>query len=321
MQDDIENQFCIIDQVNNCILNNNIELVNLHSSQDYISKINNKLRKSKSYPNENTINYINNNNDIHKNNINKNISYKNKLNIDNIANTDNLDNQIDNSNVSTNLIEKNNNIKSFICGLKKIFNYSIYFTFIINFIPLKINKIETLNKFLTIFLHIFIMIIFEIFFYFNYVVWIEKNEFINQINKYLKQLNYFSINPIQKQIIKYEINSNNDKYMTQLEYLHDQYINSEHLQKKLLHQLLIKACTMAGIVGIILIILFIIGLLYRKKIKWNWIWIENLLMFVFLGIFEYLFFTNIIMNYNPITDAEVKYYVVNGIVKYYNSTN
>ena len=32
-------------------------------------------------------------------------------------------------------------------------------------------------------------------------------------------------------------------------------------------------------------------------------------MFTLLGIFEYVFFTQIIMNYNPLTDNEIKYYV------------
>ena len=49
----------------------------------------------------------------------------------------------------------------------------------------KINFVEIINKFLSIFLHIFIMVVFEIYFYFNYVVQIEKNEFINKINSYL----------------------------------------------------------------------------------------------------------------------------------------
>ena len=103
--------------------------------------------------------------------------------------------------------------------------------------------------------------------------------------------------------------------------LYEQYINSLSVQKRLLNKLLIKACSMAGIVGMIFIFLFMVGLFYRKKIKWNWIWIENVLMFVFLGIFEYFFFMTIILNYNPITDAEVKYYIVDGIITYFNSTS
>ena len=51
------------------------------------------------------------------------------------------------------------------------------------------------------------------------------------------------------------------------------------------------------------------GIYDRTKIKWRWIFVENLLMFLFLGIFEYFFFTTIIMNYNLITDSEIKYYI------------
>lgn len=165
------------------------------------------------------------------------------------------------------------------------------------------------------------MVIFEIYFYFNYIIQIEKNEFLNQINKYFGELNNIPIDSAQKQAIKYIIDSNNSKYNAYLTYLYDQYINSLSSQKKLLQKLLIKACIIAGIIGIIFTILFSIGLFNRKKIKWNWIWIENLLMFLFLGIFEYFFFMTIVINYNPITDAEVKYYMVNGIVSYFNSTN
>ena len=164
------------------------------------------------------------------------------------------------------------------------------------------------------------MVIFEIYFYFNYVVWIEKDEFLNQIDNYIGELNDMPIDSTQKKLIKYIISSNNSKYNDYLDYLYNQYINSLSSQKKLLQKLLIKACGMAGIIGILFLFLIITGLFYRKKIKWNWIWIENLLMFVFLGIFEYLFFMNIIMHYNPITDAEVKYYVVDGIIRYFNST-
>ena len=68
---------------------------------------------------------------------------------------------------------------------------------------------------------------------------------------------------------------------------------------------------MGGIIGFILLVLFGFGLINRKIVKWKWIFIENLLMFLFLGIFEYLFFTNVILHYNPITDDEIKYFIAN----------
>lgn len=317
MQKDVENQFCIIDENDNSILvNREIELIKLDNA--FIinnSRKINKFRKSKSYPDANLL--INKNMDnfydtnfsiIHD----KNLKEQEKKNVTN----QNYDSD-ENSNINSSLIKKNKT-NYFYNQLKKIYNY---FTCLIFCDLKKINKIETLNKFLTICLHLFIMIVFEIYFYFNYVVWIEKNSFLNQINKYMGQLYNLPIDSTQKQIIKYEINVNNNKYQLYLDYLYEQYVNSLSSQKKLLHQLLIKACTMCGVVGIVLFILFILGLFYRKKIKWNWIWIENLLMFALLGIFEYLFFMTIIMHYNPITDAEVKYYVVNEIVNYFNSTS
>ena len=43
-------------------------------------------------------------------------------------------------------------------------------------------------------------------------------------------------------------------------------------------------------------------------------------MFLFLGIFEYLFFTNIIIVYNPITDAEIQYISANNFLTFFNIT-
>jgi hypothetical protein len=292
---DIENQFCIIDEVDNIIQNNQIELMNMDNNNSSKMKI---FRKSKSLPDRITYNLLKNDFD----------SCKKKRSTVSIYNHSN----------SCNLIKNKSMVGICIYRFKKICNYFKYCCFC-NLS--KINKIEVLNKFLTICLHVFIMVIFEIYFYFNYIVQIEKNEFLNQIDKYFGELNNIPIDPIQKQAIKYIIDSNNSKYNTYLSYLYDQYINSLSSQKKLLQKLLIKACTIAGIIGIIGIILFTIGLFNRKKIKWNWIWIENLLMFLFLGIFEYFFFMTIVMNYNPITDAEVKYYMVDGIITYFNSTN
>ena len=86
--------------------------------------------------------------------------------------------------------------------------------------------------------------------------------------------------------------------------------------KKILYNLLVYACKICGIIGLILIILFCYGFANRKIIKFKWICIENILMFVLLGIFEYLFFTNVIIKYNPVTDDEIKYFIAN----YFNST-
>jgi hypothetical protein len=312
--EDIENQFCIIDDSNNIDKNDQIELINLNMKKKNIfekDSIANKLKKSKSYPDE-TPSYLVKY-DFKSYKIKKSFDCEQNSDIDNIINS-NLD-------LHDNLIENKSTIKIFMGRLKKIYMRYKYCIFCNLTWLNKIDKMEVLNKLLTVCLHILIMAIFEIYFYFNYVVWIEKNEFLKQINNYFSQLDYIPLDSSQKQIIKYFINSNQIDYNEYLNYLYNQYINSLSLQKKILNKLLIKACTIAGSIGIIFIFLLIVGLFYRKKIKWNWIWIENLLMFLFLGIFEYFFFMEIIMNYNPITDAEIKYYVVDGIITYFNSTS
>jgi len=164
------------------------------------------------------------------------------------------------------------------------------------------------------------MIVFEIYFYFNYIILIEKDVFYEQIDNYISELKSSPIDSNKRMIIKYELKKNKKSYQKYLNYLYNQYIDSLKKQQKILHTLLTKSCTIAGIVSIILFILFNLGLYNRKKIKWIWIIIENLFMFLFLGIFEYYFFVNIVMNYNPVTNEEVKYHIANDIITYFNST-
>lgn len=179
------------------------------------------------------------------------------------------------------------------------------------------NKFEIFTKFLSISLHIFIMIIFEIYFYFNYIVSIEKTTFLSKIKSYFDNMDDYGLNQAQYYLLESIFYSNNNIMDT----LYINYINSLKEQEIFLNQLLWKACKMAGIVGIILIIFLLNGLIHKKNIKWRWILSENILMFIFLGIFEYQFFMNVVLKYSPITDAEIKYTIASGIIKYLNNSN
>ncbi len=306
LEHDIENQEKII--IGNDSYDSDIELTIMIPSSQYDSnseiispiKMTNQFKKSKSYPNEK----IFFNKTPPKNKYNEN--QKNLLN-------DNDINDWKKTNTSEILIENKSNVDVVIGKFNRLCGWIHTFTH-------KINKPELINKLISIVLHIFIMIVFEIYFYFNYVVWIEKEEFLKQIDKYLEQLNSLPIDSTQRQLISQIINSNGFNSNLFIDYLYQNYKDSLEKQKKILHKLLIKACGMGGIIGITLLILFVLGLYYRKKIKWNWIWIENLLMFILLGVFEYFFFMQIILKFSPITDAEIKYYVGNEIFNYFNST-
>jgi len=316
---DIESNLFIENEPEN-IINNNFDIsrpfYKMKKSISYPSKINNyeieliSFNNPIIYHNKNINNHTNQQNQTNFNNF-KNIN--NPVNLNEQNNSDNLDNldNLDNSIVQTELLIEKSNYEKFQIQIIKIINFTG-----LN----KINKIELLNKLLSVFLHIFIMVTFEIYFYFNYVVHIERNEFLKKINSYLNQIeSNANFNQIQKQIIKNIIESQN--YGIEfINYLYEQYMESLQEQKKILHQLLILACKMGGIIGIILLILFGFGLANRKKIKWKWILFENILMFILLGIFEYLFFTYIVLHYNPITDAEIKYFVADNLYNYFNST-
>ena len=169
------------------------------------------------------------------------------------------------------------------------------------------NKYNILNKFISILLHVSIMIIFEIYFYFNYIVYIEKELFINKITNYINQL--FKIETFRYDII---IHDNT---------LYNNYINSLKNQKHLLNELLYYACSIASYIILSLCILLLLGIIKYKEIKWKWLLIENIIMFSLLAMFEYLFFINVIMKYTPITDDELKYLVYNQILLHLNNTN
>jgi len=163
-------------------------------------------------------------------------------------------------------------------------------------------------------LHVFIMGVFEIFFYFYYIVKIEKQLFIDKLELYLHQLGRaYAHTPDLHLLYRWMIH---DPYLhlpyddiVILDMLYNQYQDALAQQRRLLATLLKRACIMTGMFGILLGV-FIFGAMYRRiHIPWKWIMFENALMFFLLGVFELLFFTYIILRYSPITDAEIKYMV------------
>jgi len=178
------------------------------------------------------------------------------------------------------------------------------------------NFYKILEKFISISLHIFIMIVFEIYFYFNYVIIIEKNLFIKKINKYLENFNDLNLNENEKSIL-YNLISNNENIL--IDTLYNNYLESKEENNNMIEKLIYKSGFYASIVGFCFFIFLIIGILYRKNIKWKWVIWENIMMLLFLGLFEYYFFFNIVLKYNPINDDELKYLIVKGFLDYISS--
>jgi hypothetical protein len=171
------------------------------------------------------------------------------------------------------------------------------------------NKYEILNKLISILLHVSIMIIFEIYFYFNYIVVIEKNLFISKMTSYINQLYDIKID--------YYFNKQLNNYKS---ILYKKYIESLVIQQDILNQLLYYSCSIAAFIVLPLVVFLFIGLFNYKQLKWRWLIVENIIMFTLLAMFEYLFFTNVIMKYTPLTNDELKYIIYNAIINHFNGT-
>jgi len=180
------------------------------------------------------------------------------------------------------------------------------------------NKAKVINKMLSITIHIFIMVVFEIYFYFNYVIYLERDEFMGKIRSYLNELDNIQLNQAQQIVISQLINKNSAQVTAQL---YSNYIQSLYEQNQLKKELMVVSYKMAGVVGGVLCFFFLWGLLNWKEIKWKTIILDNVLMFLFLGTFEYMFFSHVILHYNPVTDGEIKYTLYKGLVDYFNQTN
>jgi len=187
----------------------------------------------------------------------------------------------------------------------------------------KSNKIKktTLEILISVFIHTFIMAVFEIYFYFEYIIVIEKKMFMDKITQYTHDANSYiqHLDPEKKEALIILFPKKNTQQL--MIYLYNDYQTSLHNQQHLLEKLLVKSYKMLAVITSILLLFLSVGLYqYKKEIKWKHIMLENVLMFVSLGIFEYLFFMNIIMHYSPVTDEEIKYTIIKELIAPFMNT-
>jgi hypothetical protein len=175
-------------------------------------------------------------------------------------------------------------------------------------IKINVYSKECLNRLLSIFLHITIMISFEIMFYFKYIINVERDEILSKLNSYIN-----SVTLDQNQELMLQSFLNAESFQTFYDNLYYEYKQSMHEQHQQQIELLQQSITYASAFYGSFIVILSYSIYNKKHVKWYWIVSENVIMFVLLGIFEYVFFTQIIMNYNPLTDDEIKYYVTRDI--------
>lgn len=158
--------------------------------------------------------------------------------------------------------------------------------------------------------HLFLIAMFEIIFFFKIVSNFEKDGVLNLITS--------AINPIINEIQKlnttdkeYIISALNDIVnITQLDDLNNISIKTINKNNYGLYQI---AWIYALVIGFISFVLIFINL-FKKKVNLVKVVFDNLFIIVLLGLYEFIFFKTIILNYQFIDKTQLVYYVYNKII-------
>ena len=167
---------------------------------------------------------------------------------------------------------------------------------------LKTLMINNFEKMLINIFHIYILVTFEILFYFYYIVKIEKKEILDIILSFASQIhNFIDISSKEKQ----EIISRSQNVCNS--------INSNYYDKTN-NDLFKTAMNIVLISTAIMFILFIVHIYMFKNIKRLLkIIFSSLFFLVIVGCFEYLFFKNIVLNYRIIDNNIAICYFTKGL--------
>jgi len=179
------------------------------------------------------------------------------------------------------------------------------------------NNIDELkNRVTSALFHISLMSVFEILFYFFFIIKIERKLFLEKIINYNKEIkDFFYSHSNQEQLLLINNIITNNYNSSLITNLRNNYYNDLALQREIFNKLLHKAIYISlGITGIFLLFL----LLTFRRLKLKWILFENILLFLLLGMYEYLFFNLIILHYSPVSDGEIKYLFVCNLLGLFN---
>ena len=150
----------------------------------------------------------------------------------------------------------------------------------------------SINKLIMFMQHLFLITMFELIFFFNYVTKFEDNALLGVFNSLTGSIinSCSSLNNASKifvdDIFKMFVNT------TQV---NENAMNSYNLRMYVNNNLMIKA--ISYFIGVFIVNILIISLnkcSINKKINYKEIIMDNFIMITLLGIYEYIFFTNIV---------------------------
>ena len=184
-------------------------------------------------------------------------------------------------------------------------------------IPIRIvyhteDKIEiVINKLMLFFLHLFLISLFELIFFFGFVTKFENKAIVQLIseitNTAISSCN--KLNTSDKQIIDYFLNRivNSEQLLTNS--------NNDMVERNLYNNsLLIIGIAYFLVLLCLNIFIYTINRCYFKRnINYKNICLDNCIMIILLGLYEYMFFSYIVFQYQTSSTNELVYDVYNQV--------
>lgn len=187
---------------------------------------------------------------------------------------------------------------------------STYYNLGITLKQIKNKKYVKFTTILYLILHVSIIIIFEIFFYFLYVIKKEYQLFDYLIDD-ITNNDYYHLNDTTKVII-----NNFLKNMTNLNYINSRAIKDKNDRMNTKNTLFNKSLIIIVFFSLLSSCIVVFGL-YYKKIKFRYLILDLFTILCMISVFEYVFFTKIISNIKPISPYELLDSVLNRILHNY----
>jgi len=165
--------------------------------------------------------------------------------------------------------------------------------------------------------HVLVLAIFEPFFFFMYVTVFERKTYLKNIDRYvdslIMQVNHLSQKYVD--IIRELFFGTNAKQTieAELDHMHVAALQAEASRDDFNHHLMIYAAVFTACIMLFLIGLVVLAKLRNVYINWCRIIVDNLIIVLLIGLYEFFFFQVVVSRYKIESSTEVNYYILNKI--------
>ena len=162
------------------------------------------------------------------------------------------------------------------------------------------------------FIHLFLISMFELIFFFNYVTKFEDTALVSVFTSLTNSITNMcsNFNSETKIVVDDIFNM-----FVNTTIINQNAMTSYNKRNETNHVLLINAIMyFVGIFAVNILLYIINKVYYKRRINYKDILLDNLVMITILGIYEYIFFSNIVFKYVTITPDEITKNEVNNFL-------